>query len=580
MEFSAFSLTAEHAGHWVSELPMGNSAEVAQQLRVALDDFNRVDMAPDLRFQIIEALRPTIHIALSTLSKYYLNQPIVLPEEPRKAVLLAQSLYDLMATAYTITAIQTIQRKDSITSANPAKLVCESVHRAVTTSSLKLLLTYQLYQPIEPNAWLEVHKLYLLAERQKLISQLVSDDIVGDCNIKTAYLRILLLGCCKSNQLRQRDLAGVFKGLKDWVQHAELVWASEGDGLFLVDSASDQPPLYSSLFDEEPGPTCRLIGTDALIKQLKEVRKDAGERAILFDKDTAVSPNVLDHLITSWGVMSKRNFARAPAQDRLWVSVGLSNTHYYVSGGINFDQLISSGGGDALVDGAEKNVFIDGRESQETDIWDSAFSADEEKSIDMENIEFHIREAETQKNTNAKERHPVFPVRMFNVSPGGYCLEWPSNIPSHIRTGELISVREVDNSSWSIAVIRRVNQINNQTTLLGVELLSPRATPYGARVHHKTGDVGDIMRALLLPEIKLVGQPNTLITPRVGFKDRQKVSLILNGEESYIQLNKKIASTATYNQFEFRKLQHLEAVAAQDKSDVINTEFESLWNNI
>lgn len=580
VEFSAFSLTAEHAGHWVSELPMGNSAEVAQQLRVALDDFNRVDMAPDLRFQIIEALRPTIHIALSTLSKYYLNQPIVLPEEPRKAVLLAQSLYDLMATAYTITAIQTIQRKDSITSANPAKLVCESVHRAVTTSSLKLLLTYQLYQPIEPNAWLEVHKLYLLAERQKLISQLVSDDIVGDCNIKTAYLRILLLGCCKSNQLRQRDLAGVFKGLKDWVQHAELVWASEGDGLFLVDSASDQPPLYSSLFDEEPGPTCRLIGTDALIKQLKEVRKDAGERAILFDKDTAVSPNVLDHLITSWGVMSKRNFARAPAQDRLWVSVGLSNTHYYVSGGINFDQLISSGGGDALVDGAEKNVFIDGRESQETDIWDSAFSADEEKSIDMENIEFHIREAETQKNTNAKERHPVFPVRMFNVSPGGYCLEWPSNIPSHIRTGELISVREVDNSSWSIAVIRRVNQINNQTTLLGVELLSPRATPYGARVHHKTGDVGDIMRALLLPEIKLVGQPNTLITPRVGFKDRQKVSLILNGEESYIQLNKKIASTATYNQFEFRKLQHLEAVAAQDKSDVINTEFESLWNNI
>jgi len=580
VEFSAFSLTAEHAGHWASELPMGNSAEVAQQLRVALDDFNRVDMAPDLRFQIIEALRPTIHIALSTLSKYYLNQPIVLPEEPRKAVLLAQSLYDLMATAYTITAIQTIQRKNLITSPNPAKLVCESVHRAVTTSSLKLLLTYQLYQPIEPNAWLEVHQLYLLAERQKLISQLVSDDIVGDCNIKTAYLRILLLGCCKSNQLRQRDLAGVFKGLKDWVQHAELVWASEGDGLFLVDSASDQPPLYSSLFDEEPGPTCRLIGTDALIKQLKEVRKDAGERAILFDKDTAVSPNVLDHLITSWGVMSKRNFARAPAQDRLWVSVGLSNTHYYVSGGINFDQLISSGGGDALVDGAAKNVFIDGRESQETDIWDSAFSADEEKSIDMENIEFHIREAETQKNTNAKERHPVFPVRMFNVSPGGYCLEWPSNIPSHIRTGELISVREVDNSSWSIAVIRRVNQINNQTTLLGVELLSPRATPYGARVHHKTGDVGDIMRALLLPEIKFVGQPNTLITPRVGFKDRQKVSLILNGEESYIQLNKKIASTATYNQFEFRKLQHLEAVAAQDKSDVINTEFESLWNNI
>lgn len=579
VEFPAFSLTAEHANRWASELPMANSDEVAQQLRIALSDLNRVDIAPDLRFQIMEALRPTVHMAMSTLSKYYLNQPIVLPEEPRKAVRLAQSLCDLMATSYTITAIQTIQRRDSITSAKPAKLVCEAVHRAVTTSSLKLLLTYQLYQPTEANVWLEIHQLYLLAERQQLISQLVADDIVGECNINTAYIRVLMLGCCKPNQLRQQDLAAVFKRLKDWVQYTELESAGEGDGLFLVDSASDQPPLYGSLFRENPGSRCRLIGTDALITHLKKVRKDVGERAILFDKDTAVSPNVLDHLITSWGVMSKRNFDRTPAQGKLWVSVGLSNTHYYVSGGISFDHLISAGGSEVLEDGTNKSVSSDS-EAREKDLWDSAFTSDEEKSVDMEDIKFHIREAGTQGNRNTRERHPVFPVRMFNVSPGGYCLEWPSNIPSPIRTGELISVREVDNAAWSIAVIRWVNQVNNDTTLLGVELLSPRATPYGARVHYKTGDVGDIMRALLLPGIKLVGQPNTLITPRVGFKDRQKVTLILNGEESYIQLNKKIAATATYNQFEFRKLQHLETVAAQDKSDVINTEFESLWNNI
>ena len=329
-----------------------------------------------------------------------------------------------------------------------------------------------------------------------------------------------------------------------------------------------------------------IDGTDvaqASREDLKKLRQDTGERAVVFDKDTAVSPNVLDHIITAWGVMSKRNFARAPAQDKLWVSVGLSNTHYYVSGGVGFEQMIAEINSDYLVEEPDKNPFLDKDAPLETDLWDRAFRPDdsaEEEGIDMEDIEFHIREADRSGETPFKERHPVFPVRMANVSPGGYCLEWSADIPSHIKTGDVIAVREVDNSSWSIAVIRWVSQLKDETTLLGVELLSPRATPYGASVQHKTGEDGDLMRALLLPEIKLVGQPNTLITPRVGFKERQKVTLVRGGEEAYIQLFKKVSSTAAYNQFEFRYIQQLEEVAMRDKGDVINTQFESFWNNI
>ena len=581
-EFVLFGLTGEQARNWAEGLPMANTAQVAQQLRSAISDLNRVDMGPDVRFEILEALRPTLHTALSTLSKYYLNQPVVLPEEPRKAARLAQNLFELVTTAYTITGIQTIQRRQSISGANPAKLVCQAMHRAITSASMKLLVSYQLYQPVELNAWTELHQLFLLAERQKLTSQIVNDEIAGDGSITDTYLRSLMMGCCKPNQLRQRDLAGVFKGLREWVEHIELLPADDNEGLFLVDFASDHPPIYALLYSEVPGDSCRVINTDELVAHLKQLRIDTGERAIVFDKDTAVSPNVLEHVITAWGVMSKRNFARAPAQEKLWVSVGLSNTHYYVSGGVSFESLISAEGAHALSEAATANKFMGEEGNREKDIWDSAFSSDEggEESIDMEDIEFHIREAEKSGNAAAKERHPVFPVRMANVSPGGYCLEWSADIPSHIKTGDVIAVREVDNNAWSIAVIRWVSQLKDQTTLLGVELLSPRATPFGARVQHKTGEDGDLMRALLLPEIKLVGQPNTLITPRVGFKERQKVTLIRGGEESYIQLFKKVSSTAAYNQFEFRYIQQLDEVAARDKSDVINTQFESLWNNI
>ncbi len=580
-EFVLFGLTAEQAANWAESLPMANPSQVAQQLRSAMSDLNRVDMRPDIRFEILEALRPVTHTALSTLSKFYLNQPIVLPDEPRKAAKLAQNLYELVTTAYTIVAIQTIQRRQEISGANPAKLVCMALHRAITSASMKLLVSYQLYQPVEINAWMELHQLFLLAERQKLSSQLVADEIIGDGSITDTYLRALLLGSCKPNQLRQRDLAGVFKGLREWGEHVELTMPSErADGLFLVDFASDHPPIYASLYSEIPGDNCRLINTDKLVDFLQNLRNDTGEQSIVFDKDTVVSPNVLDHVITAWGVMSKRNFARAPGQEKLWISVGLSNTHFYVSGGINFESLVSASHAHMLNEDGEISPTGDDA-VKEKELWDKVFdSAGRDDSLALEELEFHIREAGIEDNVNSRERHPVFPVRMANVSPGGYCLEWSADIPSHIKTGDVIAVREVDNSAWSIAVIRWVSQLKDQTTLLGVELLSPRATPYGARVQHKTGEDGDLMRALLLPEIKLVGQPNTLITPRVGFKERQKVTLIRGGEESYIQLFKKVSSTAAYNQFEFRYIQQLDEVAARDRAEVVDTSFNSIWSEL
>ncbi len=72
-EFVLFGLTGAQAGSWAEGLPMANTAQVAQQLRSAISDLNRVEMKPHVRFEILEALRPTLLTSLSTLSKYYMN---------------------------------------------------------------------------------------------------------------------------------------------------------------------------------------------------------------------------------------------------------------------------------------------------------------------------------------------------------------------------------------------------------------------------------------------------------------------------------------------------------------------------
>ena len=129
-----------------------------------------------------------------------------------------------------------------------------------------------------------------------------------------------------------------------------------------------------------------------------------------------------------------------------------------------------------------------------------------------------------------------------------------------------------------ISVIRWVSRLNNAKTLVGLELLSPRAIPYGARVHQKNGDKGPPLRVLLLPEIKLVGQPQTLITPRTGFKERQKITLGTHSGTMTIQLLRHIASTGSFSQFEFSNAKELGDVLADNGQQA--QDYDSLWSNI
>ena len=587
-QFTLFELSADAAQVWAQSLPITNSKQVVQQFRQAISDLNRVALTPDLRFNIMEVLRPNMHIALSTLSRRFLNQPLVLPEEPRQMSELASTLYGLTTAAYTMIAIHTIQQQDIIKGVNPARLVCEALQRAIGFAGRKILQTYQLYQPIELHGWLEMHQLYALAERQQLANLPVVDKLTGGGSVAETYLRALLLGCCKPNQLRQTDLAGIFLGLQQWSEFVRLEDPETGEGLFQVDLGSDQPPMYSALFADSPLPNRRFIDTRALVSHLQTLKDEddrKGKLGIILDKDTTLPSNMLEHLIGAFGTVSKRNFARANSGGELLITLGLSNAHYYISDGLTFDQLIYG----AQTDEGERSVsnpFM--ATAKRHDAWEEANpheeSLHEEAEHEVENVDV---DAATMANLEhdhsgrpTHERHQAYPVKMIDASPGGYCLEWSSDLPGDIKTGDIVSVRDGENADWVIAVTRWVSQLQNARTLIGVELLSPKAMPYGARVVQTSGEDSELMRVLLLPEIKLVGQPHTLITPRAGFRERQKVSLEREGEQFYLQLQRQVAATGSFAQFDFRYIKMLEDVIAEDKSGPLGAAYNSLWTNI
>ena len=590
--FNLFPLNAEGAEAWAQGLPITNTRSVAQQLRHAISDLNHVTLTPEVRYNIMEILLPNLDVALSNLTKRFLNQPLVMPEEPRQMAELADSLYSMVGTAYTIVAIQAIQNRESVQGVNPARLACEAIQRALTFSGRKVLQTFQLFNPIELNGWLTLHQLYALADSQQLADLPVAKPLSGCDTITSTYLQALILGCCKPNQLSQGDMAALYRGLKEWGALTRLENPGTGTGLFLVDLDSDQPPLYSSLYTDSPGSGFRYINTEPLIEHLESLQQAQDKHGISFDKDTRLPANMLDHLVSALGSMSLRNFNRSASNTPLWVGIGLSSSHYHVAGERVFEHLLY--GNDYVPlpsDRVPVNPFL--LPPEKGDMWQQANPEEDysgetpvegatgelEHQIELDDSTRAELLLEEDAQLPPEQRYPIYKVQLANASPGGYCLEWTAELPGDIRAGDIVSLKEEQNRDWVVAVIRWVSHLENARTLIGLELLSPRAMPYGARIHQKTGEKGAPMRVLLLPEIKLVGQPHTLITPRAGFRERQKITLISAGEEYSIQLLRQIAATGSFAQFDFRYIKELGDVLAEDKAGHLGS-YDSLWSKI
>ncbi|MEP0201208.1 MAG: GTPase [Halioglobus sp.] len=595
--FSHFALNTEAAHHWALGLPVANTRKVVHELRAALGELNRVEMAPQNRFNILEALRPRLLVALSTLTKRFLNQPLVLPEEPRQLAEVVSDLYSQACTAYTIVAITTIQRSDTIRDVNPARLACEALQRAVNLAGRAILQSYQLYQPVAAQSWLRLHQLFAMAERQQLAHLPVVDQISGSTTITSAYLQPLLLGCCKPNQLRQSDIAGIYRGLQEWSELIRLQDPATGKGLFLIDLNNDQPPMYSALSPRGAGAQCRFINTEPLVahlEQLRQIDKQEGRKGLRFDEDNAIPSNILDHLIDSLGSMSQRNFTRVKSGSKLWLGIGLSSAHFRLAEDRTLEQVLH--GAHYLTPAADRiatNPFLVAQDKK--DVWDKSGEDDvldreeaHKDDQDQPDVAVPVDEStlaelmNTKHDTPPEQQFPMYPVTTINASPGGYCIELDCTLPSNVKTGDIVCVREDGQQAWVIAVIRWVSQIENAKPLMGLELLSPRATSYGATIKLKSGEDSEPMRVLLLPEIKLVGQPHTLITPRSGFRERQTVQLIKEGEEFLVKLIRQIAVGNTFCQFDFKYIRQLEDLASGRKSTpkVPSSTFDSVWKEL
>ncbi len=591
-QFTHFTPAAEAARAWATQLPVTNIRAVSAQLLAALRDLNRYPLRPEARFEILENLADYLRVTLTNLTRRFLNQPLVMPAEPQRLAERADALLAELQTAYSIVAIETQRNQEKIHGLNPARLLCESLYQAMRCVGQQLLLAYQLHRPAPINSWLSLHRLYSLGEWQNLETLPLEGPGAGYRTLNSAYLQALLLGCSKPNQLLQGDLEAIYQALGEWPDKLKIGKSSELQGLFTVDLGSDQPAVYSALYGETGGPMRRIIDCEALVGHLRELRdpeQGYDGQGIRLRSGLSLPDAMLAHLIEALGTMSMRNFKRIATDTPVLVSLGISGAHYHGAGEHNFQQLIHGRDHrpDSL-DAANPNPFLS--TSASADVWGANPGFDqarrthrEEPGADLtHNIELDIftrNVIEEMEAAPVEREAPLHRVRQRNASPGGYCLVWDRDLPEEVRNGEILCIQENPRATWSIAAIRWISRLENSRTLVGVELLSPGATACAVQARLKTGTERAPQRSLLLPEIPLIGQPPTLVTPRTGFREGMKVTLLRHGAARHIQLQRQLSSTGSFTQFEFRDIRRLDEMLAGDRRGPLGA-YDSVWSNI
>jgi hypothetical protein len=143
---------------------------------------------------------------------------------------------------------------------------------------------------------------------------------------------------------------------------------------------------------------------------------------------------------------------------------------------------------------------------------------------------------------------------MQNMSAGGFCLLWDNESASCAQVGELVAILPEEknaNDNWQLGVIRWMKFTPEHGLELGIQLLSPGATAVWAYVCDTGLQPGTRLQGILLPEIRAINQPASLLLPSLPFRTGCVSKLENQDRTETVILTRQLENTGTFAQYNF-----------------------------
>jgi hypothetical protein len=318
-----------------------------------------------------------------------------------------------------------------------------------------------------------------------------------------------------------------------------------------------------------------------------------------------LTEELLRLVVLTWSGRSKRVFSRNRANNTLTITLGLSASHQLISELLRINPELQLSG---FCESATRAVFDPDISEEQlslltqpemdvpaefdrplvlssltakemtADVWDSDQGS---KAIGYDyNLRLWYEQKEKERNKEAFVAEP-YNCSNINESAGGYCLVGQmesADSTAKVQIGEIVGIRDTINSdgnSVEVGVVRRIKNADNSLEI-GVQKLAPCAEVVGICKYNMNQRREKYTRAMVLPALKSINRPVTLLTHTIHKVNDQ---LIINklGYCTHVKLVKLLECTGVYCQFEFAIIKILGFEHEQDSEAKTAEEMDSMW---
>lgn len=580
---------------WLDALPAANLAESARMVRTALVEINKVKMPAGQRQALMDQFTRVVAPLADGLRASYVSSPLPPSGEQLHSINLLQQIYASIANSYKI-LVSDAQRSGKTLDAGNQDFM-QALCGAMDFLSLQLAQAYEVYFPEPKRVWGELHYLYLLAQRNKVLEVTLRSSpgqSAGGLTVADRYKRAVMMTLSNPYHLIQGECALLYGKLTAWARQIRLKPWRSGEcpgGHFFIDMGTDAAPRYAPAgmnltpifpFVVEFGDVLDIIRR--LVGELKrgEIEGEAKQPSFADRK----LRSTYERAAAAWGGRQERLGVRTHGMSDTVMLMGLSHCYRLfaeVAPELDFSALAGQAqpvkakkkdSGLRLMD-IEEHIRQAASQIGSTDehATDTAMF-DAGASTTHETVEVGAAPGVEVMFGDAKGDDPVMEEdtsrwRQRNQSQGGVSLFCFMDCTSRSQVGEIVAFRPASsrwNEDWRVGAVRWIRVQPGQGMEMGIRTLADDALAVRTKALVGVGAGGALGRGLLTPWGDPRIRPVTLLCPPAIYDEATVLALELAKDVVIpVRLDTLVDSSNRYSQYRFTCLEKPPKVTDWDR---------------
>ncbi len=577
----SFSTNPKNVKKWIKELPLANLGATTQQVYRALKDLNCTEIKTSNRFEILEDFREPVQFIINGLRKHYSHKALPLSDKNKDIANLSIELFYNMSIGYKIIVEQSASAFIKINN----KQLSTSIQRSIRYLSSVLIENFLIYKAAREGIWEQIHMLYQYAATNKLHELNIQDEHLSQSKsttISSTYMHILLVSATDPFHMRLGEVTEIYDEMENWTHYCKIlkeIPTQLETGTFLVRPNLDLPPINFNSDQAKKDKSNFVFVTHDLIAAIDSgIQKS--HKTGLFKKKPKILPNekILNRVLLSLGILPKRKYSRTETTGKVAAVTGLTAIHHllHMENGDDVNEIYQDT--KSHFSAKEQN----GGTNYGKNVWNLVATghAPDVHKMQMQNQNSQSQNLQKQQTSTTPSNVIHDEWRLCNISSGGYCVISDHSSSSKVQIGELIAIKEIDieDGVWQLGVVRWLKAHNELGVALGVQILFPGGSPVITKVKNDEGALCPAQKSILLPAIKPLNQPSTIITPILHYTVGKEISVRTGKKAAKIVLTKMVQSTNAFSQFEYVATNKEENLPLGNvKTD---DEFNSIWTSI